>query len=72
MNEFEQYRQRQMRGISVTDVLTIATEHTEGLTDVVMLTVDKDGQLTLYYSYDNGVEIIGALELAKQMVYEDM
>lgn len=65
MNELNEKRMKDYRGGTPKEVLQEAIDENDDISDVVIVTRDKDGLITTDWSCDDALKVIGALEVAK-------
>lgn len=72
MINFEDAKQKKERGVSVKELLENRLKQTDEFESIVIVGKHKDGTIYTGYSWDNSLEALGMLDIAKIDVTEAM
>lgn len=66
--DFSEKKSSLERGASVKDILEQNLEASNNYTSVLVVSLDKDGEINLGYSWDSSLQALGMLDVAKNYI----
>lgn len=66
--DFSERKSSMERGASVKEILKENLEASHDYTSVLVVSLDKDGEINLGYSWDSSLQALGMLEVAKNYI----
>lgn len=70
--DFKQAKQKKERGFSVVDIANSLLKESEFIEEVFLVVRDKDRQTDVAYSTDDMTNLLGSIELGKQIYIEQI
>ncbi|HAP8374344.1 TPA: hypothetical protein IV024_002401 [Enterococcus faecium] len=68
MIDFSEKKSSLERGASVKEILEENLEASHNYTSVLVVSLDKDGEINLGYSWESSLQALGMLEVAKNYI----
>lgn len=68
MIDFSEKKSSLERGASVKEILEENLEASNNYTSVLVVSLDKDGEINLGYSWESSLQALGMLEVAKNYI----
>lgn len=66
--DFSEKKSSLERGASVKEILEENLEASHDYTSVLVVSLDKDGEINLGYSWDSSLQALGMLDVAKNYI----
>ena len=66
--DFSEKKSSLERGASVKEILEENLEASNNYTSVLVVSLDKDGEINLGYSWESSLQALGMLEVAKNYI----
>ena len=66
--DFSEKKSSLERGASVKEILEENIEASHNYTSVLVVSLDKDGEINLGYSWESSLQALGMLEVAKNYI----
>lgn len=66
--DFSEKKSSLERGASVKEILEENLEASHNYTSVLVVSLDKDGEINLGYSWESSLQALGMLEVAKNYI----
>ena len=66
--DFSERKSSMERGASVKEILKENLEASHDYTSVLVVSLDKDGEINLGYSWESSLQALGMLEVAKNYI----
>ena len=66
--DFSERKSSMERGASVKEILKENLEASHDYTSVLVVSLDKDGEINLGYSWDSSLQALGMLDVAKNYI----
>lgn len=66
--DFSEKKSSLERGASVKEILEENLEASHNYTSVLVISLDKDGEINLGYSWESSLQALGMLEVAKNYI----
>ena len=66
--DFSEKKSSLERGASVKEILEENIEASQNYTSVVVVSLDKDGEINLGYSWESSLQALGMLDVAKNYI----
>lgn len=66
--DFSEKKSSLERGASVKEILEKNLEASNNYTSVLVVSLDKDGEINLGYSWESSLQALGMLEVAKNYI----
>ena len=71
MIDFLEKKSSKERGASVKEILEENLTASKNYESVLVISLDKDGEVNLGYSYESSLQALGMLEVAKNYILND-
>lgn len=69
--ELKSIRESKERGMSVQEAIDFAQEHEMETNEIIVMAVDKEGNITTVYSTESLTTMIGVMEQTKHMLLDE-